>query len=469
MAKNIIIFSDGTGQRGGILFDESRSNIYKLYRATRCGPDSIIDPAEQLTYYDPGIGTEPTGLGFFERKWRKLHNFVSQATGLGITANIIDCYAQIIRLWQPGDRIFLFGFSRGSYTIRCLASVLAFCGVPTVGKDGGPIKRDLVSARAVAKIGVKKVYQHVSSPNDEDYVEQRQLLAQWFRKKFGSGDDAGPNAHPYFIGALDTVAAIATPAAVLLVVVIGLGLIFGASVCLWVIFGWFWRCFMILCAGSAVIAAILLTVTNLRFAFGLPGVPWWKTVHLTNLRMRFYDNQLNPHVGYARHAISIDETRPAFSRVPWGCPREWRDTGEGNPVWFKQFWFAGNHADIGGGYPENETRLSDTALQWMVEEVQSLPNTITIDPNVLHLSPDPLGMQHDEWLTGGYNAGKPTPRTAPPNATLHESVLKRFEAQEVLHYNAFGLYRPEALRHHESLGKYYETSTGPAAQKKDEC
>ena len=65
MPRNIVIFSDGTGQRGGLLFDERRSNIYKLYRATRCGPDSSINPAEQVTYYDPGIGTVPSGLGFF--------------------------------------------------------------------------------------------------------------------------------------------------------------------------------------------------------------------------------------------------------------------------------------------------------------------------------------------------------------------------------------------------------------------
>lgn len=47
-----------------------------------------------------------------------------QATGLGITTNIIDCYAAIVRIWEPGDRIFLFGFSRGAYTVRCLAAVL---------------------------------------------------------------------------------------------------------------------------------------------------------------------------------------------------------------------------------------------------------------------------------------------------------------------------------------------------------
>jgi hypothetical protein len=46
MGKNILIFSDGTGQSGGVTFDENRTNIYKLFRATRCGLDSLIDPSE---------------------------------------------------------------------------------------------------------------------------------------------------------------------------------------------------------------------------------------------------------------------------------------------------------------------------------------------------------------------------------------------------------------------------------------
>ena len=43
MGRNIVIFSDGTGQRGGVLVDERRSNIYKLYRAARVAPDSCVD------------------------------------------------------------------------------------------------------------------------------------------------------------------------------------------------------------------------------------------------------------------------------------------------------------------------------------------------------------------------------------------------------------------------------------------
>lgn len=91
---NIVVYSDGTGQRGGRLFDERRSNVYKLFRATRCGGDSSVDPAEQLTFYDPGLGTTPSGhegSGLIAIAARGFYNLVSQAIGLGITRHTIDC------------------------------------------------------------------------------------------------------------------------------------------------------------------------------------------------------------------------------------------------------------------------------------------------------------------------------------------------------------------------------------------
>jgi hypothetical protein len=57
MAKNILIFSDYTGQAGGLRPDQRLSSVYKLYRATRTGPDSQINPAQQIAFYDPGRGS----------------------------------------------------------------------------------------------------------------------------------------------------------------------------------------------------------------------------------------------------------------------------------------------------------------------------------------------------------------------------------------------------------------------------
>jgi uncharacterized protein (DUF2235 family) len=64
---------------------------------------------------------------------------LSQATGLGITANIIDCYAALIRLYRPGDQIFLFGFSRGAYTVRSLGAVIGLCGISRCLPAGQPV------------------------------------------------------------------------------------------------------------------------------------------------------------------------------------------------------------------------------------------------------------------------------------------------------------------------------------------
>ena len=73
-----------------------------------------VDPGEQVAFYDPGLGSQADGGHIAGRLLRWVHNTVAQASGFGITRNIIDCYAALIRPWEPGDRIFLFRFSRGA-------------------------------------------------------------------------------------------------------------------------------------------------------------------------------------------------------------------------------------------------------------------------------------------------------------------------------------------------------------------
>ena len=58
MAKNIVVYSDGTGQDGGVRPAQRVSNVYKLYRASRVSFDTAIDPREQVAFYDPGLGTD---------------------------------------------------------------------------------------------------------------------------------------------------------------------------------------------------------------------------------------------------------------------------------------------------------------------------------------------------------------------------------------------------------------------------
>ena len=184
------------------------TNCFERHAAGRI---PILIQAMQLTFYDPGLGSQPE-IGVFgaERAYRWLHNLVSQATGLGITMNIIDCYAAILRMWQPGDRVFLFGFSRGAYTVAlCGRGPFAMrCADNYGGRADSPFSGTWGLLRKIAKEAVQKVYQHVSSPKDAAYIEQRKALALQFRQKYHSDVSGAPNVNPYFIGVFDTVAAL---------------------------------------------------------------------------------------------------------------------------------------------------------------------------------------------------------------------------------------------------------------------
>jgi uncharacterized protein (DUF2235 family) len=472
MSKNIIIFSDGTGQAGGITPDESVSNIYKLYCATRCGPESAIDPRQQLTFYDPGLGSQPdTGVFFVERAYRWLHNVVSMATGLGITLNIIDCYAAILQMWEPGDRIFLFGFSRGAYTVRCLAAVLSLCGVPTTMADGTtPLFRDEDTTRKIAKEAVRRVYQHVSSPKDTAYLEQRRALALQFRRKYSSDRSGAPNANAFFIGVFDTVAALGNYFLSIALVVALAAIIAIVSYAQSFFFFPAWPAFGVLAGIAALIAAVWYAVAHLQFAIGLPGYSFRQTLHFTSPKMKFYDLHLDNAVWYARHAMSIDENRAIFARVPWGSSRNaGQARPDGYPEWLEQIWFAGDHADIGGSYAENESRLSDITLDWMVHAAINLPdnnspdgNGIKVDRKFLFLWPDPCGPQHDPREPGYLWGRIKWPwglRTIDPNAVLHPTVYERFAADKVRHFYEIKPYRPENLSQHDRLKSYYPTQS----------
>lgn len=463
MPKNILIFSDGTGQAGGLMPDETRSNVYKFYRATRCGPDTRIDPLQQLAFYDPGLGSKADNGKIKFSLNRGIYNFLAQMTGLGITRNIIDCYAEIIRLWQPGDRIFLFGFSRGAYTARCIAGVLDYCGVPTTN-GGKPLKLDPASVRQIASEAVKNVYQFGSSVKNDPYKEQRENLAAAFRKKYGSSNGNVANAAPYFIGVWDTVSTLGLGRVMLSI--LG-GVVFAlltAAVKYAVPFMPDHLTWLMSAAIAAGLAAVVYAAASVRYR---------RSLSLAKFRMAFYDTHLSPTVGYARHALSIDENRKDFPRVIWNTNRLDVQVKSEGPDRFKQVWFAGVHSNVGGGYAENESRLSDISLKWMLDEARSLPHPILADDAYLRLAPSSGGMQHDErkvmiarmwrWVRvlGCYFLGDDRlgwakgVRMIDPNAPLHPSVIERFAMDGVLHYDEIAPYRPEALREHSEVKKHY--------------
>lgn len=487
MSKNIVIFSDGTGQAGGINFDEARTNVYKLFRACRVGPDTITDPAEQVCFYDPGLGSAADGSQIKIGWMRTLYNLASQITGLGITANLVDCYAAIIRLYNDGDRIFLIGFSRGAYTVRSLAGVISFCGIPRHLPNNAKLPLDLKGSRGLAESAVKNVYQFCSSYKKNEVwryrkfiLNTRDAIALKFREDHGSvgADDATVNVYPYFIGVFDTVAALGNK----WLAPIGLAILISIPVGLSYLSAWlagqysYWAHLVKDISYLLVFTAILVYLKNyLKIAPSLPNYSLLKrlmTLHLTKFKHQFYDTTLNVNVGYAKHAVSIDEDRADFARVPWTptAAKAGKRDADGN-LYFEQVWFSGVHADVGGGYEENGSRLSDNSLKWMLAAASIIPNGIKHDKVVLTLWPDPAGPQHDEQKGGFLKYGlRPIPENAATHVSeviLHKSVYARYAAGPVNLFDHKGNYRPSNMSHHVDFPQYYDPDNPNPQSTKD--
>jgi hypothetical protein len=207
--------------------------------------------------------------------------------------------------------------------------------------------------------------------------------------------------------------------------------------------------FYALLAVSVVGGAIGYLWTRLKWTFGTSYLVW-QTVHIVGWRLKFYDRNLNDRVQFARHALSIDERRKDFKRVEWSNSVGLAGSNTHAANWFEQIWFSGCHADIGGGYLENESRLSDIALGWIVDEASKVPHPILLDRNYLRPYPSAAGMQHDETQAaiGGikFLRWAVQAREVPDGAWLHASVFDRLALQEVQDHGSFARYDPEPLR-----------------------
>jgi Uncharacterized alpha/beta hydrolase domain (DUF2235) len=231
------------------------------------------------------------------------------------------------------------------------------------------------------------------------------------------------------------------------------------------------------CSASSTITStraplVAYIYTHLKFDFGVPGYGWrdkLRTIHRTEVYQRFYDTELSACVTYAKHAISIDENRRDFARVKWGSRKLGERDSHGTP-WFEQVWFSGNHSDIGGSYPENESRLSDATLSWMLKSAAAIPDGLKYDPTVLKLFPDHAGMQHDEVKTGwglitkfGLTWSEKARDLPSDTAIMHRSVYGRFDLDRVQVFDRLTPYRPETLRRHIDFARFYEAAAIPAS------
>ncbi|EED18639.1 conserved hypothetical protein [Talaromyces stipitatus ATCC 10500] len=132
--KRLIVCCDGTWEDGtSDEIDNPLSNITRIARSIRqhaeiidANGDKILIP--QITYYQKGVGT---GV---------LDQYLGGLTGVGLSANVRAAYAFLAENYEPGDELFFFGFSRGAYTARAVAGLVADMGLLTPrGMDNFPI------------------------------------------------------------------------------------------------------------------------------------------------------------------------------------------------------------------------------------------------------------------------------------------------------------------------------------------
>jgi uncharacterized protein (DUF2235 family) len=117
MAKNIVLCLDGTSNQ----VSSPLTNVTRLFR--------VLDrDATQLTYYDAGVGTllDPYSLSPYKKKLRLLFDL---ATGISIRDNFCEAYSFLVHNYEEGDRVFMFGFSRGAFTARAVAGALHSFGL----------------------------------------------------------------------------------------------------------------------------------------------------------------------------------------------------------------------------------------------------------------------------------------------------------------------------------------------------
>jgi uncharacterized protein (DUF2235 family) len=283
MGKNIVLLSDGTGNAASSPF---KTNVWRVYQALDIepAPDGVTP---QIALYDNGVGTEtfkPLAL-------------MGLALGLGVAANVKNLYTFLCRNYQAGDRIYLFGFSRGAFTVRVLSGLILRCGVVSA-PDDAELNRRVKTAYAEYKRDVAR-----RATANRPWLVAGRVLGGWQRGQgtrrieFGF-DQAFPDIE--FIGVWDTVDAYGMP------------------------------------------------VDELKE--GIDRYVW---------PMTLADRQLSDRVHRACHALSLDDERPTFRPVLWNDVTV-------RPERLSQVWFAGVHANVGGGYPDDG--LSCTALRWMMDE-----------------------------------------------------------------------------------------------------
>ncbi|KQQ93664.1 DUF2235 domain-containing protein [Massilia sp. Leaf139] len=331
--RQIILCCDGTNNTltGG----SHDTNVLKLV--------GLLAPERhnQLVYYDPGVGApdQLPALGAWNELVRRKERIAGLAQGKGVYENIAEAYSFLVEHYAPGDQIYIFGFSRGAFTARCVAGMVNLFGIvrsdsktliltlirvyfstPSDATRRGRVSWGAMRARQAEEgrrenAALAEETGMVSGNASEDAIDayfarkkkrkstQREVAEQ-VRADFASSH--GKTAQIHFIGVWDTVESVGIP---------------------------------------------LLSRRTITRNGGTRDKPGFRHI---------------------RHALSLDEVRSSFApRLYWDEDYALDEHDPARARTLRQRWFRGVHSDVGGGYDVNESGLSDQALHWMLAEAEA--------------------------------------------------------------------------------------------------
>ncbi|KAG9116814.1 hypothetical protein FRC07_007432 [Ceratobasidium sp. 392] len=368
--RTLILCFDGTSNR----YNEKNTNVVKFMSLIK-----IDVPERQLVYYQPGIGTY-TNPGIFTPLSMKMANILDQAVAWYIGAHITGGYKWLMNTYRHGDRICIFGFSRGAYTARALAGMINKVGLLPAGND-----EQVTIAYDIYRTDTKEGY----------------TLGDGFRDTFS-------RVVPIeFVGVWDSVSSV--------------GLI---------------RSHTLPYAASNNI------ISTFRHAMALDERRGWFTVdpwHIPDVDREVRFRLLTGTIGY----MHSPNTQGMLSRfLMWLAFGSQKNIGEveradrvpgvsGDKLFavgskarattdVKEVWFAGGHSDVGGSSVPDTTphSLSNITLRWMVRECQlTHAGIIWNEPRLrqlaIDLSPERLELSrsitnqapiiHERGATPSYN------------------------------------------------------------------
>ena len=296
--KNIAVFCDGTWNSSDATHP---TNVVRLAQAVSLGAGGGVP---QVAIYLPGVGTGrgTTSIG------RGLDRLLGGAFGLGLNLNLEDAYRALAFAHEPGDRIYLFGFSRGAYMARSLAGLLRASGLPS---------RERVHLIPEAVRRYRSVLPRTHPSHESSHRFRLRVAPETTTGKAEvawrteNGHPVGVPLNLAYLGVWDTVGALGVPAQYRLL------------------------------------------------------------ASLINGPHQFHDTDLSSLVRAARHAVAIDERRRTFEPALWSAESlaDLNARAGDDSRSFRQTWFPGVHGAVGGG--GEITTLSDRALLWVVQGAEA--------------------------------------------------------------------------------------------------